>query len=139
MNLDKILNTNEVIENYIHSIWKLTENYIRLNLEFWRQLRTISGSIWISGGDWELYPTQSRISGCNWELYLAQSKYLGATENYIWLNLKIWRWLRTISSSIRKSAGYWELYPTQSEIWRRLRTISCLVWIFEGDRELYLG
>ena len=60
MNLDKILNTNEVIENYIHSIWKLTETYIRLNLEFWRWLRTI----------------------------LAQSEYLEATENYIQLNLE---------------------------------------------------
>jgi len=45
MILNKILNTDEVIENYIHSNWKLTENYIQLNLKIWRWLRTISGSL----------------------------------------------------------------------------------------------
>ena len=41
MNLDKILNVDEAIENYICSIWnEMTRNYIR--------------PIWNSVGNWEL-------------------------------------------------------------------------------------
>jgi len=62
MNLDKILNVDEAIENYIRSIWnEMTRNYIH--------------PIWNSIGDWELYSARSGI--------------LKAIKNYFWLDLEI--------------------------------------------------
>ena len=69
----------EATENYIHSIWWMTKNYIRSIQKF--------------GGDWELYPlnlviwrksrTISAQSGGWLGTVSAKSENLGATKNYI--------------------------------------------------------